>query len=68
MKGHGLGVMLMNKVIDYCRSRGTREIVGEALLNNSPLLEMVRRLGFDVHPAIGEGVAILRLPLQGEAS
>ena len=64
MKGHGLGVMLMNKLIAYCRSRGTREIVGEALLNNRPMLEMVRRLGFEVHQAVGEGVAILRLPLQ----
>ena len=46
------------------RSRGTREIVGEALINNRPLLEMVRRLGFEVHPAVGEGTAVLRLPLQ----
>ena len=67
MKGHGLGMMLMNKLIAYCRSRGTREIIGEALLNNSPLLEMVRRLGFEVHPAVGDGVAILRLPLQEKA-
>jgi acetyltransferase len=67
MKGHGLGVMLMKKVIAYCRSRGTKEIVGEALINNRPLLEMVRQLGFDVHPAVGEGVAVLRLPLQDKA-
>jgi len=66
MKGHSLGGMLMNKVIAYCRSRGTREIIGEALINNRPLLELVRRLGFDVHPEVGEGVAMLRLPLQGE--
>jgi acetyltransferase len=63
MKGHGLGVMLMNKVIGYCRSRGTGEIVGEALINNRPLLDMVRHLGFEVHPAVGEGTAVLRLPL-----
>jgi hypothetical protein len=25
---------------------------------------MVRKLGFDVHPAVGDGVAMLRLPLQ----
>ncbi|MET0962317.1 MAG: bifunctional acetate--CoA ligase family protein/GNAT family N-acetyltransferase [Noviherbaspirillum sp.] len=67
MKGHGLGVMLMNKLIAYCRSRGTREIVGEALSNNRPLLEMVRRLGFEVHPEVGEGISLLRLPLQESA-
>lgn len=67
MKGHGLGMMLMTKLIAYCRSRGTREMVGEALLDNRPLLDMVRKLGFDVHPAVGEGVAMLRLPLQETA-
>ena len=66
LKAHGLGMMLMRKLIAYCRSRGTREIVGEALINNRPLLEMVKALGFEVHPAVGEGIALLRLPLQEE--
>jgi hypothetical protein len=39
-------------------------MVGEALLDNRPLLGMVKKLGFDVHPAVGDGVAVLRLPLQ----
>jgi acetyltransferase len=50
LKGKGLGVMLMNKLIAYCRARGTREIVGEALPQNAPVLGLVRKLGFTVGP------------------
>ncbi|QJE02743.1 GNAT family N-acetyltransferase [Massilia forsythiae] len=50
LKGKGLGIMLMHKLIDYCRARGTREIVGEALPQNAPVLGLVRKLGFTVGP------------------
>jgi acetyltransferase len=50
LKGKGLGRMLMNKLIAYCRARGTREIVGEALPQNSPVIGLVRKLGFTVGP------------------
>jgi acetyltransferase len=42
--------MLMNKLIAYCRARGTREIVGEALPQNAPVIGLVRKLGFTVGP------------------
>jgi len=48
LKGHGLGQLLMEKLIDYCRRRGTREIVGEALPQNTRVIQLVRRLGFVV--------------------
>jgi len=50
LKGKGLGVMLMNKLIAYCRARGTREIVGEALPQNAPVIGLVKKLGFTVGP------------------
>jgi acetyltransferase len=50
LKGKGLGVMLMNKIIAYCRARGTREIVGEALPQNAPVIGLVKKLGFTVGP------------------
>ena len=31
LKGQGLGLILLRKLIAYCRSRGTREVVGEGL-------------------------------------
>jgi acetyltransferase len=50
LKGKGLGRMLMEKLIAYCRARGTGEIVGEALPQNSPVIALVRKLGFTVGP------------------
>jgi acetyltransferase len=50
LKGKGLGRMLMEKLIAYCRARGTCEITGEALPQNSPVIGLVRKLGFTVGP------------------
>jgi len=50
LKGKGLGVMLMHRLIAYCRARGTREIVGEALPQNAPVIGLVKKLGFTVGP------------------
>jgi acetyltransferase len=50
LKGKGLGRMLMEKLIAYCRARGTCEIVGEALPQNSPVIGLVKKLGFTVGP------------------
>ena len=63
LKGHGLGRILMNKLIAYCRSRGTREIVGEALPQNTRVIRLVKSLGFEVTPAPEEDTVKLRLPL-----
>jgi acetyltransferase len=63
MKGMGLGKMLMRKLIDYCRSRGTREIVGEALPQNSRVIALARSLGFEV-TVDAEGLRLMRLQLR----
>lgn len=63
LKGMGLGRIMMEKLIAYCRLRGTGEIVGEALPQNSRIVAMVKKLGFEV--TIGEeGVRIMRLALR----
>jgi acetyltransferase len=65
LKGKGLGIMLMHKLIAYCRARGTREIVGEALPQNAPVIGLVKKLGFIVGPVDEEeGVRTFRLPLR----
>ena len=64
LKGHGLGKALMNKLIACCRARGTREIVGEALPQNTRLIRLVKGLGFEVTAAPEEGTMRLRLPLE----
>jgi acetyltransferase len=46
LKGSGLGKRLLVKMIDYCRSRGTRAIVGQVLKDNTRMLAFVKHLGF----------------------
>jgi acetyltransferase len=64
LKGHGLGRILMEKLIAYCRQRGTRAIVGEALPQNTRIVALVRKLGFEVTPNPAEDTVHLRLPLE----
>jgi acetyltransferase len=63
LKGHGLGRILMEKLIAYCRRRGTREIVGEALPQNTRVIQLVRKLGFTVTPVPAEDTVHFSLPL-----
>jgi acetyltransferase len=48
MVGMGLGPMLMRRIIDYARGRGIREIFGEVLTENRPMLKLCQALGFKV--------------------
>jgi acetyltransferase len=65
LKGKGLGMLLMKKLIDYCRARGIREIVGEALPQNAPVIGLVKKLGFTVEPVDEEeGVRKFKLALR----
>ena len=50
LKGQGLGPILLKKLIDYCRSRGTRELVGEALADNQRVIGLARRFRRCVDP------------------
>lgn len=63
MKGEGLGVALMQKMIDYCRSRGTMEMVGNVLSENRPMLQLAEHLGFEIQYNREEEVMDLRLVL-----
>ncbi|MCA1856342.1 bifunctional acetate--CoA ligase family protein/GNAT family N-acetyltransferase [Massilia oculi] len=63
LKGMGLGTIMMRKLIDYCRARGTREIVGEALPQNGRITGMVKKLGFTVTSTGLEGMREMRLVL-----
>ena len=63
MKGEGLGVALMQKMIEYCRSRGTMEMVGDVLPENRPMLQLAEHLGFDIKFNPMEEVMDLRLVL-----
>jgi len=63
MKGEGLGMALMQKMIDYCRARGTVEMVGNVLPDNRPMLQLAEHLGFEIKYNTEEEVMDLRLVL-----
>ncbi|WP_282604703.1 bifunctional acetate--CoA ligase family protein/GNAT family N-acetyltransferase [Pelagibius sp. Alg239-R121] len=48
IKGRGLGVELMNRILNYARSRGLEEIWGDVLDHNRRMLELARELGFSI--------------------
>ncbi|MFA9216964.1 MAG: GNAT family N-acetyltransferase [Sphingomonadaceae bacterium] len=64
LKGTGLGRILFQKLVDYFRSRGTVELVGDALSENHGVQHLVRRFGGVVLPHPEAGMVMLRLPLQ----
>jgi acetyltransferase len=54
LKGHGLGWSLMQMIIEYSKSKGLKQIVGQILQENSVMLSMCRELGFKVKTDIDD--------------
>ena len=48
LKGRGLGGVLMDKIIRYCRERGTRRLVGQVMRENTAMVALARSRGFEV--------------------
>jgi acetyltransferase len=46
LKGHGLGWLLMQRVIDYAKEKGLRRVYGDVLAENTAMLQMCAELGF----------------------
>ena len=63
LKGIGLGARLLQKMIDYCRSQGTQEIVGCTMLENSGMANLARKLGFTVKYNREDGLIDMTLAL-----
>ncbi len=68
LKGKGLGNILFQKLLDYFRSRGTREITGEALSENIGMQQLMRRFGGTVTASREAGMVDLRLALDLKTS
>ena len=62
-QGKGLGVSLMNKMIDYCRTRNINRLVGQTLNENQAMIGLAKRLGFIVKSLTAENVVALELNL-----
>ena len=64
LKGRGLGWALMQMIIEYGRAEGLKVISGDVLAENTVMLEMCRRLGFEVKTdPVEHGICNVRLVL-----
>ena len=63
IKGGGLGQLLLQSLVSYCRSRGIGELRGETLNGNLRMQSLARRLGFTVTNGSGRGTIDLHLAL-----
>jgi GNAT superfamily N-acetyltransferase len=62
--GHGVGTLLMQRLIAACRSLGAVELWGDVLAENTTMLDLCTHLGFSRHPAFEDpGVVRVTLPL-----
>lgn len=64
MKGQQLGGLLMQRIIDYQRSQGTKRLVATILAENSRMLKLATRLGFVETRSEEPGVRSVELDLQ----
>jgi acetyltransferase len=66
--GKGLGRLLMEKIVGYCRARGIGRITGEVMASNERMLAFSRNCGFTVKPCAPGVCSVTReLTPQGRA-
>jgi acetyltransferase len=46
LKAHGIGWLLMRRMIDYAKAKGLRRVYGDVLAENAAMLQMCGELGF----------------------
>ena len=64
LKGHGLGWRLMTHLIDYARREKLEVLFGAVLEENTTMIEMCEKLGFERHrDSLDRGIWQMRLDL-----
>ncbi len=63
LKGKGLGKVLMNKIISYCKVKGTKRISGMTMPTNRGMLMLAQSLGFEIDVQFEDGTADMVLTL-----
>jgi acetyltransferase len=64
LKGRGLGYLLLDKLIRYCRERGVKRIVGQTLPRNTLMLQLAKGMEFREEFQAEEKTVALSLELQ----
>ena len=54
-QGKGLGLTLMERIIAVAKDYGIHYLYGDVLIENEPMLEMMKRLGFSFRKNLEEG-------------
>ncbi|HXW49937.1 MAG TPA: GNAT family N-acetyltransferase [Xanthobacteraceae bacterium] len=64
LKGHGLGWLLMELMIEYARAEGLKFVRGQVLRENTTMLQMCHQLGFQiVSDPEDSSIAVVKLSL-----
>jgi acetyltransferase len=67
LKGHGLGWLLMQRMIDYARTLALTTVHGQVLAENTTMLRMCRDLGFEIaDDPRSSGIKVVTLDLGPE--
>jgi len=60
---HGLGQILLARLLDWLRQRGTGRVVGDVLHDNVPMRALMHDFGFDIATSAEQGVSRFTLGL-----
>lgn len=63
LKRNGLGKILMDKIIQYCRDKGTKQLQGMTMPANQGMLRLATSLGFETEVDFEDGTADMSLTL-----
>jgi acetyltransferase len=58
LKARGLGQLLLQRLIEYARDRGTQRLVGDVLHENAAMLQLARDNGFAVDAVRSDGEVV----------
>jgi GNAT superfamily N-acetyltransferase len=69
LKGHGLGWLLMKRIIEYAKAIGLTQVRGQVLAENTTMLRMCAELGFHVADDPGASyIKVVTLNLGADAA
>lgn len=63
LKGCGLGRILMTRIIDFCKNKGTKQMSGMTMPTNRGMLTLAQKLGFELDVQFEDGTADMLLIL-----
>lgn len=63
LKGLGLGKILMDKIIRYCRGQGIKVMTGMTMPSNQGMVGLARHFGFNIDIQMADGVVEMHLIL-----